>query len=179
MRPARLGRPIQDESQTWRGAVEANAIREFLGDTIWGELDVLFLDLPPGTDRLTTITSLTPTLTGIIVVTIPSEVSQLVRRSVTVAVSTRAPVLGLVENMAGLFPGRTPPARRRRRDPVPRERAVRSGALHRGRPGRGVRVDLAVARVDPGLEADRGGSSCGPGSPPGVSAAAGTGRPLR
>ena len=55
---------IQDESQTWRGAVEANAIREFLGDTIWGELDVLFLDLPPGTDRLTTITSLTPTLTG-------------------------------------------------------------------------------------------------------------------
>lgn len=98
--------PIQDESHTWRGAMEANAIREFLGDTNWGELDVLFLDLPPGADRLTTITSLTPTLTGIIVVTIPSEVSQLVvRRSVTVAASTRAPVLGLVENMAGLFPG--------------------------------------------------------------------------
>ena len=98
--------PIQDESHTWRGAMEANAIREFLGDTNWGELDVLLLDLPPGTDRLTTVTSLTPTLAGIVVVTIPSEVSQLVvRRSVTVAAHTRAPVLGLVENMAGLFPG--------------------------------------------------------------------------
>ena len=98
--------PIQDEAHTWRGAMEANALREFLADTNWGALDVLLLDLPPGTDRLSTIASLVPVLSGIVVVTIPSDVSHLVvRRSITVAANTRAPVLGLVENMSGLFVG--------------------------------------------------------------------------
>ena len=98
--------PTQDEAHTWRGTMEANALREFLADTDWGDLDVLLLDLPPGSDRLLTVTSLVPVLAGIVVVTIPSEVSQLVvRRSLTVAAQGRAPVLGLVENMAGLFPG--------------------------------------------------------------------------
>jgi ATP-binding protein involved in chromosome partitioning len=98
--------PTQDEAHTWRGTMEANALREFLADTDWGELDVLLLDLPPGTDRLVTVASLVPVLAGIVVVTIPSDVSQLVvRRSLTVAAQSRAPVLGLVENMAGLFPG--------------------------------------------------------------------------
>jgi ATP-binding protein involved in chromosome partitioning len=98
--------PVQDEAHTWRGAVEANALREFLADTNWGTLDALLLDLPPGTDRLATIASLVPALSGIVVVTIPSDVSHLVvRRSITVAANTRAPVLGLVENMAGLFVG--------------------------------------------------------------------------
>jgi ATP-binding protein involved in chromosome partitioning len=96
---------VQEEAHTWRGAMEANAVREFLADTNWGALDALLLDLPPGTDRLATVASLAP-LAGIVVVTIPSDVAQLVvRRSITVATQTRAPVLGLVENMAGLFPG--------------------------------------------------------------------------
>jgi ATP-binding protein involved in chromosome partitioning len=98
--------PTQDEAHTWRGTMEANALREFLADTDWGELDVLLVDLPPGTDRLLTVTSLVPGLAGTVVVTIPSEVSQLtVRRSLTLAAQGRAPVLGLVENMAGLFHG--------------------------------------------------------------------------
>ena len=98
--------PTQDEAHTWRGTMEANALREFLADTDWGDLDLLFLDLPPGTDRLWTVTSLVSGLAGTIVVTIPSAVSQLVvRRSITAAARGRAPVLGLVENMAGLFPG--------------------------------------------------------------------------
>jgi ATP-binding protein involved in chromosome partitioning len=98
--------PTQDEAHTWRGTMEANALREFLADTDWGELDLLLLDLPPGTDRLLTVASLVPVLAGTLVVTIPSAVSQLVvRRSLTVAARSRAPVLGLVENMAGLFPG--------------------------------------------------------------------------
>ena len=98
--------PTQDEAHTWRGTMEANALREFLADTDWGDLDVLLLDLPPGTDRLLTVASLVPVLAGIVVVTIPSDVSQLVvRRSLTVAAQSRAPILGLVENMAGLFGG--------------------------------------------------------------------------
>ena len=98
--------PTQDEAHTWRGTMEANALREFLADTAWGPLDVLLIDLPPGTDRLQTVASLVPAIAGIVVVTIPSDVSQLVvRRSLTVAAECRGPVLGLVENMAGLFPG--------------------------------------------------------------------------
>ena len=98
--------PTQDEAHTWRGTMEANALREFLADTDWGTLDLLLIDLPPGTDRLATVCSLVPVLAGSVVVTIPSDVSQLVvRKSLTVAARGRAPVLGLVENMAGLFPG--------------------------------------------------------------------------
>src|SRR5262245_5961462 len=98
--------PTQQEAHTWRGTMEAQAVREFLADTAWGDLDALLIDLPPGTDRLATIASLLPALAGTVVVTIPSEVSQLVvRRSITAAQQAGAPVLGLVENMAGLFPG--------------------------------------------------------------------------
>lgn len=98
--------PTAAESQTWRGSMEANALREFLTDTRWGELDALLLDLPPGTDRLTVIAALLPRLDGALAVTIASDVAQLVvRRSLTAARDARAPLLGLVENMAGLFPG--------------------------------------------------------------------------
>jgi ATP-binding protein involved in chromosome partitioning len=98
--------PTQDEAHTWRGTMEANALREFLADTAWGALDVLLLDLPPGTDRLATVTGLVPALGGTVIVTIPSDVSHLVvRKSITVAAAAKAPVLGLVENMAGMFRG--------------------------------------------------------------------------
>ena len=98
--------PTQAEAHTWRGAMEANALREFLADTRWGDLDVLLLDLPPGTDRLAVVTGLVPALAGTVVVTIPSDVAHLVvRRSITVAAGAKAPVLGLIENMSGLFPG--------------------------------------------------------------------------
>jgi ATP-binding protein involved in chromosome partitioning len=98
--------PTQDEAHTWRGTMEANALREFLADTAWGPLDVLLVDLPPGTDRLATIIGLVPALAGTVIVTIPSDVSHLVvRKSITVAAQGKAPILGLVENMAGMFPG--------------------------------------------------------------------------
>ena len=98
--------PSQAEAHTWRGTMEANALREFLADTAWGALDVLLIDLPPGTDRLATIAGLVPALTGTVVVTIPSDVSRLiVRKSITVALQAKAPLLGLIENMAGVFPG--------------------------------------------------------------------------
>jgi ATP-binding protein involved in chromosome partitioning len=98
--------PSQAEAHTWRGTMEANALREFLADTAWGALDLLLIDLPPGTDRLATITGMVPALAGTVIVTIPSDVSRLiVRKSITVARAAPAPVLGVVENMAGAFPG--------------------------------------------------------------------------
>jgi ATP-binding protein involved in chromosome partitioning len=103
--------PTSAEAHTWRGSMEAQALREFLADTDWGELDLLLVDLPPGTDRLATIAGLLPMLAGVVVVTIPSEVSQLVvRKSLTVIHEMGARVLGLVENMSGLFPGAQPGA---------------------------------------------------------------------
>ena len=104
--PVTWDAPSQAEAHTWRGTMEANALREFLADTAWGPLEVLLIDLPPGTDRLATIAGLVPVLSGTVVVTIPSDVAHLiVRKSLTVARAAPAPVLGLIENMAGMFPG--------------------------------------------------------------------------
>ena len=94
--------PTQAESYVWRSSMEATALREFLSDTVWGTLDVLFLDLPPGTDRIATLAGILPGLTGILIVTIPAEVSHLVvRKSLALARGLKMPVLGLIENMAG------------------------------------------------------------------------------
>src|SRR5262249_14569453 len=104
--PLRWNSTTAAEAHTWRGTMEANAVREFLADTRWGDLDVLAVDLPPGVDRLATVAGLVPAVAGIVIVTIPSDISHLVvKRSITAARETGVPVLGLVENMAGLFPG--------------------------------------------------------------------------
>jgi ATP-binding protein involved in chromosome partitioning len=90
------------DAYVWRSSMEGTALREFLSDTIWGALDWLFLDLPPGTDRIATLADILPGLTGIILVTIPSEVSYLVvRKSLALARNLKIPMLGLIENMAG------------------------------------------------------------------------------
>jgi ATP-binding protein involved in chromosome partitioning len=69
---------------------------------MWGERDCLFLDLPPGTDRIATLADILPALTGMILVTIPSEVSHLVvRKSLALTRELKVPVLGLIENMTG------------------------------------------------------------------------------
>jgi ATP-binding protein involved in chromosome partitioning len=94
--------PTQAESYVWRSSMEATALREFLSDTVWGTLDILFLDLPPGTDRIATLAGILPGLTGIIIVTIPAELSHLVvRKSLALASHLKVPALGLIENMAG------------------------------------------------------------------------------
>ena len=92
----------QKDAFTWRTTMEVGALREFIADTEWGNLDYLLLDLPPGTDRLPNVAELIPNLGGIVVVTIPSEVSQLiVKKSVTMARDIlKVPIIGVVENMA-------------------------------------------------------------------------------
>jgi ATP-binding protein involved in chromosome partitioning len=83
--------------------MEMTALREFLTDTEWGELEFLLIDLPPGTDRLPNIANLLPELSGTIILTIPTEVSQAaVKKSIITAKEyLNTPIIGLVENMKG------------------------------------------------------------------------------
>lgn len=90
-------------SFVWRGTMEATTLREFISDVEWGKLDILFIDVPPGTDRFSNIAGMLPELEGSIIVTIPSEVSQLsVNKSISYSKDElKSPVIGLVENMGG------------------------------------------------------------------------------
>jgi ATP-binding protein involved in chromosome partitioning len=93
-----------DSPVIWRGPVKTGAIRQFLGEVSWGELDYLLVDLPPGTgDESLSILQLLPELDGVIIVTIPSEVSQaVVKKAVTFARKMDVPILGIIENMSGI-----------------------------------------------------------------------------
>jgi ATP-binding protein involved in chromosome partitioning len=95
--------PTQQEAYVWRGTMEMTTLREMLTDTIWGDLDCLFLDLPPGPDRLPNVAGLLPFMAGALAVTIPSQVSQLiVTKSLTLAKEALPNrVIGLVDNMQG------------------------------------------------------------------------------
>jgi ATP-binding protein involved in chromosome partitioning len=94
--------PTQRDAYTWRGTMEAVAVREFFSDTEWGALDVLFVDLPPGSDKLPTLADVLPRLSGTLIVTIPSSVSRhVVGKSIQlIRDHLKTPVIGLVENMA-------------------------------------------------------------------------------
>ena len=100
--PVEWNAAVQKDAYTWRAMMEMGAIREFFSDTEWGPLDYLFIDLPPGSDKLPNLVGLLPRLSGTIIVTLPSGLSQfVVGKSIRVArdlLQTR--VLGLVENMA-------------------------------------------------------------------------------
>lgn len=95
--------PTQQEAFVWRGTMEMTTLRELLTDTVWGELDCLFLDLPPGSDRLPNVAGLLPFMAGALMVTIPSQVSQLiVQKSLTLANDVLpGRIIGLVDNMQG------------------------------------------------------------------------------
>jgi ATP-binding protein involved in chromosome partitioning len=88
------------EGSTMRSALEEAAIADLLGQTEWGRLDVLVVDLAPGADRLPALARLHPALSGALAVAIPTEVALLaVERSVRRAREAGVPLIGLVENM--------------------------------------------------------------------------------
>ncbi len=91
-------------SPVWLGLMEMNVIREFLADIIWGELDYLLIDLPPGAaaDKPPVISGFIPELDGAVVIATPSQVTQtVVRKSIHYARDVGLPMLGLIENMSG------------------------------------------------------------------------------
>ncbi len=93
-----------DQAVLWRGPKKSSAIRQFLQDVHWGDLDFLLIDSPPGTgDEHMTILKVIPDVLCIVVTT-PQEVALAdVRKSLSFLRTSGARVLGLVENMSGLF----------------------------------------------------------------------------
>ncbi len=89
----------------WRGPLKMKAIKQFLTDVMWGELDFLLIDLPPGTgDEPLSVAQLLPEMDGAIIVTMPSELSsQIVKKAITFAENLEMQVLGVVENMSGFI----------------------------------------------------------------------------
>ncbi|GJL60257.1 MAG: hypothetical protein NPIRA03_31140 [Nitrospirales bacterium] len=91
----------EDTPVVWRGPMVHSAIQQFFRDVVWGELDYLLIDLPPGTgDVPLTLSQLVP-LTGAITVTTPQEVAlQDVRKGMTMFKKVNVPLLGVIENMS-------------------------------------------------------------------------------
>jgi ATP-binding protein involved in chromosome partitioning len=87
----------------WRGPLKMTAIRQFLSDIVWGEIDILFIDLPPGTgDEPLSVAQLLPEIDGVVIVTMPSELSRaVVKKAITFAQRLGLPIIGVVENMSG------------------------------------------------------------------------------
>jgi len=97
--------PDENTPVIWRGPLKMTAIRQFLSDIVWGDLDLLLIDLPPGTgDEPLSVAQLLPEMDGVIIVTIPSEVSQIVvKKAVMFAKRLDLPVIGVIENMSGFI----------------------------------------------------------------------------
>jgi len=93
--------PKEDEAVVWRGPLIGGAIRQFWGDVVWGDLDVLVVDLPPGTaDASLTVMQSIP-LNGLVLVTSPQDLAgMVVRKAASMAHHLNVPILGLVENMS-------------------------------------------------------------------------------
>ncbi|HMA46508.1 MAG TPA: Mrp/NBP35 family ATP-binding protein [Frankiaceae bacterium] len=92
---------------TWRGPMLHRALQQFLSDVYWGDLDVLLLDLPPGTgDIAISLAQLVPSSELLLVTTPQLAATEVAERAGTVAVQTRQSVVGVVENMSYLpLPG--------------------------------------------------------------------------
>lgn len=95
--------PTDETPVIWRDPMKSVAIRQFLADVVWGDLEFLIVDLPPGTgDEALSVMQLIPQIDGVIIVTIPSEVSQIVvKKAVTFTRELNAPLIGVLENMSG------------------------------------------------------------------------------
>ncbi|ADY73612.1 ATPase-like, ParA/MinD [Desulfurobacterium thermolithotrophum DSM 11699] len=94
-----------DQPVIWRGPLKHQAIKQFLAEIDWGELDFLIVDLPPGTgDEALSVAQLVKPMDGFVIVTTPQEVSLLdTRKSISFAKMMNVPVIGIVENMSGLI----------------------------------------------------------------------------
>ncbi len=94
----------QDEAVIWRGPMKIGFLKQLLKDVIWGELDYLVIDFPPGTgDEPLSIAQMIPECDGAVIVTTPQNLSlNDVKKSINFCRRIKIPVLGVIENMSGL-----------------------------------------------------------------------------
>lgn len=100
-----------DDALVWRGAMATGALKQLISDGLWGELDYLIMDLPPGTSDIHLTLVQTLAITGAVVVSTPQEVALADARkgiSMFQGEQINVPVLGLVENMAWFTPAELP-----------------------------------------------------------------------
>lgn len=91
----------EGEAVVWRGPMLMGALQQLMGQVAWGELDVLLVDLPPGTGDVQLTLSQKYRLTGAIIVSTPQDVALLdARKALDMFDKTKVPVLGLIENMS-------------------------------------------------------------------------------
>jgi len=93
----------EDDPVIWRGPIIAGVIRQFWSDVIWGNLDYLVVDLPPGTgDAPLTVLQSLP-VDGLVIVSSPQDLAvMVVKKAIKMAQMLNVPILGLVENMSGM-----------------------------------------------------------------------------
>ncbi len=93
--------PHEDDAVIWRGPLIGKAIQQFWQDVLWGNLDYLIVDLPPGTADASLTVMQTLPLAGVIIVFTPQDLTMMVvRKAVQMAQKMNIPVLGVVENMS-------------------------------------------------------------------------------
>ncbi len=100
-----------DHAVVWRGPMAGSALKQFLGDTEWGELDYLLIDLPPGTSDIHLTLVQTVPVTGAVVVTTPQKVAladALKAYAMFKQPQINVPVLGIIENMSYFTPEELP-----------------------------------------------------------------------
>lgn len=91
----------EDDPVIWRGPLIGGAVKQFWTDVVWGDLDYLLIDLPPGTgDSPLTVLQILP-LDGLVIVTSPQELANMVvKKAIKMADKMEIPIIGLVENMS-------------------------------------------------------------------------------
>lgn len=107
-----IGLLVDDKSAVvWRGPMASSAIRQFITDVYWGELDYLVIDMPPGTGDIHLTILQTVPVTGVIVVTTPQDVALAdAKKGIAMFAQTeiKVPIIGLVENMSYFTPAELP-----------------------------------------------------------------------
>lgn len=91
--------PGEEEPVIWRGPIIANTAKQFWTDVVWGELDYLFVDMPPGTGDVPLTVFQSLPVDGVVIVTSPQDLVQMiVKKAANMAEQMKIPVLGIVEN---------------------------------------------------------------------------------